>query len=90
LVEDGVSTRVSAVEARKNLGKLLNIVSLRGEELIIERAGKPIARLGPVGDCASEGRSGKLTLREGRGLGKEHWRTRDVDAYIRDERSSWE
>lgn len=36
---------VSAVKARKNLGELLNIVSLRHEDVIIERAGKKIARL---------------------------------------------
>ena len=31
---------VSAVEARQKLGELLNRVSLRREEIIIERAGK--------------------------------------------------
>ena len=39
---------VSAVEARQKLGEILNRVSLRGEEIIIERAGKKIARLSPV------------------------------------------
>ena len=40
-----MSITVSAVKARQNLGELLNIVSLRHEDVIIERAGKKIARL---------------------------------------------
>ncbi len=40
-----MSITVSAVKARQNLGELLNIVSIRHEDVIIERAGKKIARL---------------------------------------------
>ena len=40
-----MSITVSAVKARQNLGELLNIVSLRHEDVVIERAGKKIARL---------------------------------------------
>ena len=40
-----MSITVSAVKARQNLGELLDIVSLRHEDVIIERAGKKIARL---------------------------------------------
>ncbi len=36
---------ISAVEARANFGRLLNIVSLTHTDVVIERAGKPIARL---------------------------------------------
>lgn len=43
-----MSITVSAVKARQNLGELLNIVSLRHEDVIIERAGKKIARLTSV------------------------------------------
>lgn len=39
---------VSAMEARKGFGDLLNQVSLKGEEIVIERAGKQLARLSPV------------------------------------------
>ena len=35
-----MSRSVSAVEARQKLGEILNRVSLRREEIIIERAGK--------------------------------------------------
>ncbi len=31
----------------------------------------------------------KLTFRDLKGVGKEYWRTIDVDAYIREERRSW-
>jgi prevent-host-death family protein len=34
---------ISAVEARKRLGELLEGVYYRGDEVIIERAGKPMA-----------------------------------------------
>jgi hypothetical protein len=40
-----MSITVSAVKARQNLGELLNIVSIKHEDVIIERAGKKIARL---------------------------------------------
>ncbi len=36
---------VSAMEARQNFGSLLNQVALRGDEIVIERSGKPLARL---------------------------------------------
>ena len=36
---------VTAMEARQNFGDLLNQVSLKQEEIVIERSGKPLARL---------------------------------------------
>ena len=39
--------RLSAVEARKHLGELLEGVYYRGDEVIIERAGKPMAAVIP-------------------------------------------
>jgi antitoxin (DNA-binding transcriptional repressor) of toxin-antitoxin stability system len=39
---------VSAMEARKSFGDLLNQVALKGEEVVIERAGKQLARLSNV------------------------------------------
>ncbi len=38
---------VSAVEARKRLGEILESVYYRGDEVIIERAGKPMAVVVP-------------------------------------------
>lgn len=39
---------VSAMEVRKGFGDLLNQVALKGEDIVIERAGKQLARLSPV------------------------------------------
>jgi prevent-host-death family protein len=43
-----MSITVTAVKARQNLGELLNLVSIKHEDVIIERAGKKIARLTSV------------------------------------------
>lgn len=40
--------RISAVEARKRLGEVLEGVYYRGDEVIIERAGKPMAVVVPA------------------------------------------
>jgi prevent-host-death family protein len=39
---------ISAVEARQNLGDVLSGVHYRNDEVVIERAGKPVAVLVPV------------------------------------------
>ena len=40
--------RLSAVEARKSFGEVLDGVYYRGDEVVIERAGKPLAVVVPV------------------------------------------
>ena len=40
--------RISAVEARKRLGEILEGVYYRGDEVVIERAGKPMAVVIPA------------------------------------------
>lgn len=40
--------RISAVEARKRLGEILEGVYYRGDEVIIERAGKPMGVVIPA------------------------------------------
>ncbi len=82
-------TRISAVEARKNLGRFLNIVELKNEEIIIERAGKPVARLTPCRKADYAG-SGKEDFRKTRGLGKEVWEKIDAEGYIKKERAQWD
>ncbi|MCQ2122064.1 MAG: type II toxin-antitoxin system Phd/YefM family antitoxin [Fibrobacter sp.] len=52
---------VTAMEARQNFGSLLNQVSLQQEEVVIERAGKPLARLVNVQSSTS---GGKLDFRD--------------------------
>jgi prevent-host-death family protein len=39
---------VNALAARKNLGELLESVYYRGDEIVVERAGKPMAVLIPL------------------------------------------
>lgn len=51
---------VSAMEVRQNFGSILNQVALKDEEIVIERAGKPLARLVGV-DAPS---TGKLDFRD--------------------------
>lgn len=41
---------VDAVALRKNLGQYINETYYRGDELVIKRAGKPIAALVPLED----------------------------------------
>lgn len=79
---------VSAVEARQRLGEILNRVALLRKEVVIERAGKKIARLSPI-DQPSYRSRGRLDFRKAAGLGKEVWKNVDVDAYIRQERDEW-
>jgi prevent-host-death family protein len=79
---------VSAVEARQKLGEILNRVALKREEIIIERAGKRIARLLPAENELPRSK-GKLDFRKSAGLGKEIWKDMDVEAYLRKERGEW-
>lgn len=51
---------VTAMEARQNFGSLLNQVALKDEEIVIERSGKPLARM--VGVNAPS--TGKLDFRD--------------------------
>ncbi len=49
--------RVSALEARRQLGQLLEGVYYRGDEVVIERAGKPMAVVIPMEQYESIERS---------------------------------
>jgi antitoxin (DNA-binding transcriptional repressor) of toxin-antitoxin stability system len=83
-----MSKPVSAVEVRQKLGEMLNRVALLGEEIIIERAGKKIARLCPIENKISAS-MGKLDFRKAAGLGEEIWKDIDVDDYLQREREKW-
>jgi prevent-host-death family protein len=52
-----VKRKVSAVEARKRLGEILESVYYRGDEVVIERAGKPMAVVIPAARYESMERS---------------------------------
>jgi len=82
---------ISALEVRQKLGDILNRVALLKEEMIIERAGKPLAKLTPVDEKSPlPEASGKLDFRKAAGLGSEIWQGVDVDGYLRGERQSWD
>lgn len=57
------------MEVRQNFGNLLNQVALKDEEIVIERAGKPLARLVSV----SAPSSGKLDFRDISKLPNQIW-----------------
>ncbi|MFZ4860241.1 MAG: type II toxin-antitoxin system Phd/YefM family antitoxin [Desulfuromonadaceae bacterium] len=39
---------VSAIKVRQNLGQLMNEVSIKSDEYIVERAGKPLVAIIPI------------------------------------------
>ena len=39
---------VTAMEARKRFGEIMNRVALRGERFTVARAGRPLARIVPI------------------------------------------
>ena len=80
---------ISAVEARQKLGELLNRVALRQEEIIIQRAGKPLARISPVTEDTIP-KGGKLDFRNAAGLGANIWKGVDATTYVRQERDEWD
>jgi prevent-host-death family protein len=67
--------KVSAVEARRRLGELLDSVDQRGDEVVIERDGKPVAVLIPAERYASMESSRD---RLGRMISEARERNRDV------------
>lgn len=86
-----MSTVVSAVDARRSMGTWINTVVLKHEDVIIERSGKPVARLTTCEkEPACNAGKGLLDLRSARGLGQEVWQNIDVAAYIAEERAQWE
>ncbi len=84
---------ISAVEARKGLGMLLNRVHLRHESFVIERSGKKIAILQSYVSDGKADKSrvpeGKLDIRDMAGLGADIWKSVNVDEYLEGERTQW-
>ncbi len=44
---------ISATELARRLGDILGRIRYRSESFIVERNGRPVARIGPVGDSGS-------------------------------------
>ncbi len=72
-------TLVTVTEAKANLSKLLAMVE-RGEEVVIGRAGRPVANLSPIAKKSTQHGSGlgvrKLGALEGQG-----WMADDFDEW---------
>lgn len=81
---------VSAMELRRHLGCLLDEVRLKAEIVILERAGKPMAVLGPCsllkGSMDSDKRHKLKVLDQITGIGAASPRAKDIDAWLRSER----
>ena len=83
---------ISAVDARRGFGELLNRVALTNEEIIIERAGKKIARMVSLEQETGTPKEpeGKLDFRDSAGLGKTLWEAVNVEEYLARERGEWD
>jgi prevent-host-death family protein len=46
--KNDMAKRISAMDLRKRLGQIMNEVSLRDDEYVVERDGKPLAALIPL------------------------------------------
>jgi prevent-host-death family protein len=73
-----MSKTVSAMDVRQNFGQFLNEVSLLGETLIIERSGKPIARLVPMNYSEKI----QLDFRDIGKLPSEIWNNTDAEEFL--------
>ena len=54
---------VTAYEARINLGELLNEVYYKGDEIIIKKSGKPVAKISPIETLRKKMKTKKDLLR---------------------------
>ncbi|MHC4872990.1 MAG: type II toxin-antitoxin system Phd/YefM family antitoxin [Planctomycetota bacterium] len=83
-------TIISEEYARRNLHKLFDYLYLTNGEIVIERAGKKLAKLIGMYSDTQTAAKGKLDFRDAAGLGSEVWKNIDVDRYVDDERDSWD
>ncbi len=83
---------ISVMKVRKSLGEILNEVSLKSETFILERAGKPIARLTPlIGEQHANALNLRLkSLHDLKGINSETNRGKNPDQWLNNERESWD
>jgi hypothetical protein len=85
--EAGPTDMTSADELTKRLEKLKQAIHERQlEESEIELIELQLERLT---DLVASSPSARPSLRDLKGLGKEVWRSVDIDEYLREERRSW-
>jgi prevent-host-death family protein len=84
---------VTAMEFRRHLGAYLDEVRLKSESIILERAGKPVAMLTPVGGGSADSSAASRRLRAVRDLAGIHRgseRSNDIDGWLKRERDNWQ
>lgn len=83
---------ISVMKVRKSLGEILDEVNLKSESFILERAGKPIAKLTPL-DSSSDQKANRLALKalkDLKGLNKNTERSDDPAKWLSSEREDWD
>ncbi len=83
---------ISVMKVRKSLGEILDKVNLKSETFILERAGKPIAKLCPL---KNENHTNSLNLRikslqDLKGLNTEAKRGENPSNWVDEERDNWD
>lgn len=84
---------VPVMTVRRHLGEMLNEVRLKHEMVIIERAGKPMAKLCPLQDEAVQAAAVDVRLRaidQLAAMGGRTKRGRAADQWLNRERSAWD
>lgn len=84
---------IPVMEVRKSLGRILDEVQIKSETFILERAGKPIAKLVPLDSDNPESSIQNLqlkALRDLRSLDIKTERSENPDAWLERERGEWD
>ena len=82
---------ISVMKMRKSFGAILDEVKIKSETFILERAGKPIAKLSPISSDDVSVRSDLQlkSLKDLKNLNPGTQRGMNVDAWLDSERSEW-
>ncbi len=83
---------ISVMKVRKSLGEILNEVNLKSETFILERAGKPIARLCHIKDDTHTNLQNLQikSLHNLKGLNPDTKRGKNPDNWLDRERGNWD
>ncbi len=87
---------LSAMEVRKHFGAVIDEVRMKSETIILERAGKPVAMIQPIGLLNSEEGADRRMKRKLdalahlAGINSDSPRSDDLDAWLKNERAGWD
>ena len=83
---------IAVMEVRKSLGRILDEVQIKSETFVLERAGKPIAKIVPLDSdnpVSSKHNLQKKALHDLRNLRVKTERSEDPAAWLAAERGEW-